>query len=351
MSNSLGQNGFWFSGDIVYDDNLPRVFLPAAGNLGYNDGRIYKRGYIGGYYTSSLSFDSYVCQPGFASHGVYTINSQRAGAASVRCVLDDAELVPVASLTLSASEVSMEIGETYMISPAIYPSDANHKAAYLWSDNDGVASVDADGRITAISAGTATIIAMAGMQVATCVVTVSVTAHPQMSDYIDEYGVNHGQGVKIGETVWAPVNCGYHATDFKYGKLYQWGRKYGQGYSGTLYDANGSKVGTYSDAVVPTIVSGPVDLATGQSKDNENIFYNNSSDPWDWLSPQDDELWNSGTEENPVKTEYDPCPEGWRVPTLAEVEILVQNKSSMTAITSTATASSARSGIRLVASR
>ena len=49
-------------------------------------------------------------------------------------------------------------------------------------------------------------------------------------DYIDEYGINHGQGVKIGAIVWAPVNCGYHETDYPYGKLYQWGRKHGQGY-------------------------------------------------------------------------------------------------------------------------
>ena len=54
---------------------------------------------------------------------------------------------------------------------------------------------------------------------------------PMEGDYIDEYGINHGQGIEIDGTVWAPVNCGYHATDFKYGKLYQWGRKYGQGYS------------------------------------------------------------------------------------------------------------------------
>ena len=44
---------------------------------------------------------------------------------------------------------------------------------------------------------------------------------PQESDYIDEYGINHGPGVEIGGVVWAPVNCGYHETDFKYGKLYQ----------------------------------------------------------------------------------------------------------------------------------
>jgi hypothetical protein len=61
-------------------------------------------------------------------------------------------------------------------------------------------------------------------------------------DYVDEYGINHGPGVEIGGVIWAPVNCGYNETDFKYGKLYQWGRKYGQGYNG--------------DATVPTIEEG-----------------------------------------------------------------------------------------------
>ena len=149
-------------------------------------------------------------------------------------------------------------------------------------------------------------------------------------DYVDEYGVNHGQGVEIDGVVWAPVNCGYHATDYQYGKLYQWGRKYGQGYSGELYDVNGNRSGTYSDATVPTVMSGPVDLATGQSETNKNSFYSCDSSPYDWLSPHNDKLWNSGTEENPVKTEYDPCPDGWRVPTYAELSELCQNCSSWT---------------------
>lgn len=155
---------------------------------------------------------------------------------------------------------------------------------------------------------------------------------PQEVDYIDEYGINHGQGVEIDGVVWAPVNCGYHETDFKYGKLYQWGRKYGQGYSGELYDIYDNIIGDYSDATVPMIMSGPVSLATGQSKSNEKYYYKTTltSYPYDWLSPQKDELWNSGDEDNPVKTEYDPCPDGWRVPTSAELNELCQNHSSWT---------------------
>ena len=152
----------------------------------------------------------------------------------------------------------------------------------------------------------------------------------QEGDYIDEYGINHGPGVKIDGVVWAPVNCGYHATDFKYGKLYQWGRRYGQGYEGGLYDRDGNYIGDYSDSSVPEIVEGPVSLSVGQSKDNENKFYYNSSSPYDWCISQNDKLWNSGTEENPQKTDYDPCPVGWRVPTYSELDELNNNYSSLT---------------------
>ena len=135
--------------------------------------------------------------------------------------------------------------------------------------------------------------------------------------YIDEYGVNHGQGTKIGETVWAPVNCGYHATDYKYGKLYQWGRKYGQGYDG--------------DATTPTIEEGGVSAIEGQHESKSNVFFTSTAaSNSDWLYPQDSKLWNSGTDSNPVKTENDPCPEGWRVPTYAEFDELNNNYSSWT---------------------
>jgi uncharacterized protein (TIGR02145 family) len=158
---------------------------------------------------------------------------------------------------------------------------------------------------------------------------------PQTGDYIDEYGVNHGPGVKIGETVWAPVNCGYHETDFKYGKLYQWGRKYGQGYSGEFWDWSFDSsfdytYSTYSDSTIPENIPASVSLSEVQSQHNENKFYYRVNSPWDWCSPPNGTLWNSGTEMNPMKTEYDPCPLGWRIPTYAEIEKLCMNYSSFT---------------------
>ncbi len=150
---------------------------------------------------------------------------------------------------------------------------------------------------------------------------------PQEGDYIDEYGVNHGQGIEIDGIVWAPVNCGYHKDDFKYGKLYQWGRKYGQGYGGKFYQSN-TESGEYADNQVAVISEGPVELSVGQDLQNEKYFY--TSEITTIWSPQINDLWNKGTYDSVIKSEYDPCPDGWRVPTSAELDVLALNRSSWT---------------------
>ena len=239
---------------------------------------------------------------------------------------DDELIIPVVTVSLSSTSLKFLERDTYQLTATVKPRDATDKTVVWSSDNASVATVDQTGLVTGISAGTATISASAGGKVATCSVTVLAAA-----DYIDEYGINHGNGILIGDVVWAPVNCGYHATDFKYGKLYQWGRKYGQGYSGDLYDINGKKSGNYSDATVPTIEEGGISAMTGQHKSKSNVFFTGTDEyDYDWLYPQDNKLWNSGTESKPVKTEYDPCPEGWRVPTYAELDELNNNYSSWT---------------------
>ena len=134
-------------------------------------------------------------------------------------------------------------------------------------------------------------------------------------DYIDEYGINHGKGTKIDGVVWAPVNCGYkkptdESKGFPYGKLYQWGRKYGQGYSASY------------DESTPTIKAGPVSLATGQSSSNKNVFYQCQKAPFNWSTTRDDNMWYNDS--------YNPCPNGWRVPTADELGSLDDNKSSWT---------------------
>ena len=233
---------------------------------------------------------------------------------------DDELFIPVVTVSLNSTNLKLYEGDLAQLTATIKPKDATDQTVVWSSDNPAVATVDQTGLVTALAAGTAKITAAAGGKSGTCSVTVSALA-VATADYIDEYGVNHGKGTAVGMAIWAPVNCGYHETDFKYGKLYQWGRKYGQGYSGK----------EDPDASIPTIEEGGVSVVTGNHKSKENIFYTGTSDyNYDWVYPQEDELWNSGTEDNPVKTEYDPCPAGWRVPTYAELNELLQNRSSWT---------------------
>ena len=236
---------------------------------------------------------------------------------------DEEELViPVSSVTLSSTSLKLYEGDKAVLTAKVMPTDATNPKVTWSSDAPGVAYVDQNGEVSAISEGSATITATADGVSEICEVVVSSLSVVATANYVDEYGVNHGKGVAIGSAIWAPVNCGYHATDYPYGKLYQWGRKYGQGYDG---DA------TYPTVEDGTIKEGGVSLAGGQSQSNKDVFFLGYTDNnYDWVYPSDDKLWNSGTEGNPVKTDNDPCPDGWRVPTYNELNELQSNHSSWT---------------------
>ena len=87
------------------------------------------------------------------------------------------------------------------------------------------------------------------------------------------------------------------------------------------------KRGNTSDATVPELAEGGVSEVGGNHKSNADKFY---YDRLEWLDSRNDKLWNSDSESSPVKTESDPCPEGWRVPTDAELNELRKNRSSWT---------------------
>ena len=227
------------------------------------------------------------------------------------------EIIPVGKVTVSKTSLTLTTRFSYALTAKITPIDATDQSIVWSSDNASIVTVDQSGVLTTLSSGTAVITAEAGGVTSTCTIKVIAPTTREVKDY-EVDGVSYGKGIVIGDVIWAPVNCGYEpatsdSKGYPYGKLYQWGRKYGQGYS-TSYDAS-----------VPEIVEGPISAINGQKDIYSNTFFLASSD---WTSPQKDELWNSGTEDNPVKTEYDPCPEGWRVPTYAELDRLKNGRSS-----------------------
>ena len=155
-------------------------------------------------------------------------------------------------------------------------------------------------------------------------------------EYIDEYGINHGGGIMIDSIVWAPVNCGYHATDFPYGKLYQWGRYHGQGYGPPFHHEKDS---VYLDKINAVQKPAPVTVDEARKPENKNVFYAHSkmagfnwtrNDVWLWnQKPSQEEETNY--KQRQIKVEKnDPCPKGWRVPDSEEMIKLGKNQSLWT---------------------
>lgn len=218
-----------------------------------------------------------------------------------------AKVFPVTGVSLNKPSLKLKVGDKDVLIAIITPENATNKNVTWTSKDASIVKVDNKGNIEAMANGETEIIVTTedGNFKATCKVTVAAVV---TENYVDEYGIDHGKGTSIncgdaGNVVWAPVNCGYHAEKFKYGKLYQWGRKYGQGYDS-------------EDESFPTgdqIKDAPVDNATGNSEENKFNFYKPNSSTNDWCDPQLTE-WAS---------EYSPCPAGWRLPSATELKGLI----------------------------
>jgi len=149
--------------------------------------------------------------------------------------------------------------------------------------------------------------------------------------------------------VWAPVNCGYEAANgqykgYPYGRMYQWGRKYGQGYKDSSYEDD-DYIGKENGSQTMVTINSETDLLSEHpDKDTYNgIYYcNNTVSPYNWYAgpsspvytkaaPHPEKLWNTneGTNDPVSKSAFDPCPNGWRVPTKSELEMLLGTKTTL----------------------
>lgn len=106
------------------------------------------------------------------------------------------EMKSITSISISPKSVSLYIGETQKLNATIYPSDAFDKTFYWISSNDSIATIDDNGKVTGIKAGTVTISAVSnnGKVWGTC--EINVLQHVTgVSLNVSEIEMN-----KIGET-------------------------------------------------------------------------------------------------------------------------------------------------------
>lgn len=92
--------------------------------------------------------------------------------------------VPVTGITIEPSSLKLPAGDTYSLIPHVQPSDATNQDIKWLSTNESVATVNAEGKVTAVAAGSAEIRAMLEGKFATCPVEVdNVTMTMKKSSY------------------------------------------------------------------------------------------------------------------------------------------------------------------------
>ena len=106
--------------------------------------------------------------------GAATITA-KAGSQTATCkVTVKKKVIPVAAVSISRSSLNMVKGQTETLTATVSPEDATDKTV-TWSSSDAtIVSVDQTGKVTALQGGSATVMAKAGDQSATCSVTVTV---------------------------------------------------------------------------------------------------------------------------------------------------------------------------------
>ena len=110
------------------------------------------------------------------AEGTATITA-KAGEQTATCavtvVAKDADIVAVTGITLDKTTLSLEEGDEETLTATVLPENATNKTVTWSSDKTDVATVDSNGKVTAVAEGTATITAKAGEQTAECAVTVT----------------------------------------------------------------------------------------------------------------------------------------------------------------------------------
>ena len=112
------------------------------------------------------------------------VEARKAGTATVTVKTEDGEFsasceitvekkeVPVAGIALEQSSLLLPVGNTYTLRAHVQPSNATDQDIQWRSSNGGVATVDQTGKVTAVAAGTADIIATLAGKFARCTVQV-----------------------------------------------------------------------------------------------------------------------------------------------------------------------------------
>ncbi|MDE7407502.1 MAG: Ig-like domain-containing protein, partial [Muribaculaceae bacterium] len=123
--------------------------------------------------------------------------------AAFNASLSDTDLSKVTEIVLNESELSLYVGQSIQLLATVLPDNATDKTVVWSSGNESVATVDTNGKVTAVSLGTATITARYGGYrcYATCAVSVVPTPVESITLSQETATLKVGRSIKLSATV------------------------------------------------------------------------------------------------------------------------------------------------------
>lgn len=144
---------------IVWSSSNPAVATVATSDGDGGDGAVIKAGLVTA-----------------IAEGEATITATCDGKSATCKIIVSKPVIPVSSITLDKEELTLYTGESFTLTATVNPENANDNFVIWSSSNPDVATVDANGKVTAKTEGEATITAAAGGKSVTCKVTVAKSA-------------------------------------------------------------------------------------------------------------------------------------------------------------------------------
>ena len=133
-----------------------------------------------------------------------TAKSDDGGKTATCEVTVSAKVYPVTGVTLNKTSYEMTEGDEFTLTATVNPENATNKNVSWSSSNTSVATVD-NGKVTALTAGTATITVKTedGNKTATCEVTVNAKVYPVTGVTLDKtsYEMTEGDELTLTATV------------------------------------------------------------------------------------------------------------------------------------------------------
>ena len=136
------------------------------------------------------------------AEGVTVVTASAGGYSATCAVTVVKKYVPVLSVTLDRTSVTLEKGQSTTLVATVSPADATDKTV-TWTNSDDTVISLVGGKVTALKEGTSTVTAVAGDKSASCVVTVAKTVVPVTSVTLDKTSetLEKGKSMKLVATV------------------------------------------------------------------------------------------------------------------------------------------------------